>query len=562
MTVVARESGTALSEPINVVYSDGTDLIRGIDPYMREIAAQVGSWAMNMRDNARPSMLDRRRFEASDNPLAHIEQAHYILRTNDLVSGFQEITEGIAFQGVKWESANADHSDLWNQMAAEQNLDEVVRKLHRETFVTSQVVIGTWWDRGDFKVRGKTEKGNARKKSFEVWYPRIVTVLDSTRVVPVGLLAFGQEKLAWRATPEEMAALDMVANGEMARDEILARFFLGKYQPTKLERVELAGLGVDADGLILLNPKFVRRHTLTRSDYERWAPVRLRGIFQLHDLRQQLMEADRVTLVGAANYILLVKKGDKDTPAKQEEVNNVKAGFRTLAKVPVIFSDHRLSIEIVAPKQDLTLNAEKYDMLDARIIQRLLSVIAGAKGRSGSTTVDVGKTTISTLSNQRHMLRRFLEVILAREVIRSPLNAEVFRDDPHPPSMVYTPSNLTLDDEATLAQQVIALRTMREISRESLLEYFGFDQEAEALRMIIEEATYDDTFKSQVPFSAPGQGGQQDGQDQQDQQDQGGTPGVATGTLGGGRPKGGGTPKQNPTKTKRTATGATPSKGE
>jgi hypothetical protein len=98
---------------------------------------------------------------------------------------------------------------------------------------------------------------------------------------------------------------------------------------------------------------------------------------------------------------------------------------------------------------------------------------------------------------------------------------------------------------------------MREISRESLLEFFGFDQEAEALRMELEELMYDDTFKSQVPFSAPGQGGApQDGDNSGDE----GTPPAAQGAAGaqGGRPKGGGKTSQNVTKTTRTGKGTTP----
>lgn len=546
--------GKILPGEHNVVYSDGAEQIIGISDYMREIALQVGSWAKETRDRGVHSMIDRKQWESSENPFKHMEQAKHLVGANDLVGGFQEMIEALAFQGLKWESDDSNKSDLWNQMAAEQNLDELVRKVYRELWATSQVVIGCWWDKGSFVMRGKTEKGNRRKKTYDVWYPRIITVLDSARVVPVGMLAFGQEHLAWRATSQEMAAFRAHQSGELLGDEVLSRFFIGKYHPTELERLELTQLGVDVENLILLNPELVKRHTLTRSDYERFAPVRLRGVFQLLDLRQQLMEADRVTLVGAANYILLVKKGDKDAPGTQTEVNNVRAGFRTLAKVPVIFSDHRLSIEIITPKQDYTLNGEKYDLLDARIIQRLINTLATSRRSDSSTDTPVGKTVVKTLENHRRMLGRFLEEVLAREVAKHPSNLAEFKDDPRPPSLVYVPGNLSLDDANTIATQIISLRTMREISRESLLEYFGFDQEAEALRMAIEAIEYDDTFKSVVPFSAPGQGGTPQGEEE--------TPPVAQGGAGGqgGRPTGGGEPSKNPTKTARTARGTTPTK--
>jgi hypothetical protein len=552
--VAAAYEGTILPGESNVVYSDGTEEIIGVESYMREVALQVQSWASSARDRSVHSMIDRKKWEPSDNPLKHIEQSKHLLGASDLVGAYHEIVEGLAFQGVKWESDEADKSDLWNQMAAEQNMDALVRKAYRELWATSQVITGMWWDQGKFTVRGKTAKGNQRKKTYDVWYPRIVTILDSQRVVPVGMLAFGQEMLAWQATSQEMAAFHAHQRGEaLTHDEVLTRFFVAKYHPGELERLELSALGVDCENLILLNPDLVRRHTLTRSDYERWAPVRLRGIFQLHDLRQQMMEADRVTLVGAANYILLVKKGDKDRPGTQEEVNNVRAGFRTLAKVPVIFSDHRLSIEIITPKQDYTLQQEKYDLIDARIVQRLIAATVGLGNRQGASTSDnkVGSTVVKVLEGHRHMLRRFFETTLSREVMRHPRNDKAFAGDDRAPSMVYVPGNISVDDANSIAQQIISLRTMRELSRESTLEYFGFDQEAEALRMAIEEVEFDDIFKSQVPFTAGGQQGDGEGNEQeQDEQE----PPAASGARGG-RPKGGGQPSQNPTKTGRTARG-------
>lgn len=559
--VAKAYEGTVLPGESNVVYSDGVEEILGLPEHMREIASQVQSWAQQAGRGV-GSMLDRKQWAPSENPFKHFEQSHHLLGSNDLVSGFYELIEGLAFQGVKWEGDEADKTDLFNQMAAEQNLDALVRKHYREIWSTSQVVTAAWWDQGEFTVRGKTEKGNARKKRYSVYYPRFITILDNRRVVPVGMLAFGQERLAWVATSREMAAFKALQAGEAVADDVVARFFIAKYDPTHEERQELAAFGLEPDSLILLNPDLVRRHTLTRSDYERFAPVRLRSIFQLMDLRQQLMEADRVTLVGAANYILLVKKGDKDHPAQQAEVNNVRAGFRTLAKVPVIFSDHRLSIEMITPKQDQTLQQEKYDLIDDRIIQRLITTLmrSGSASTRGGQQGSIGTTVVRTLENQRHMLRRHLEQTLAREVMTHPRNAAAFRDDQHAPSLIYVPGSIAIDDANSLAQQVIALRTMRELSRESTLEFFGFDQEAEALRMAVEKTEYDDTFKSMVPFSGGNQGAQ-DGAGDDDQGTE--EPPVTQAPNGakGGRPTGGGQPSQNPQKTARTSRGTTKTKG-
>lgn len=58
----------------------------------------------------------------------------------------------------------------------------------------------------------------------------------------------------------------------------------------------------------------------------------------------------------------------------------------------------------------------------------------------------------------------------------------------------------------------MSLRTQRELSRESTLEFFGFDQEVEAQRRLNEEESgMDNIFGSQVPFSSPQMDGAQGG---------------------------------------------------
>ena len=128
----------------------------------------------------------------------------------------------------------------------------------------------------------------------------------------------------------------------------MSRFYTGQYVVRDQDDLlELTRLKVDVNRLLMLDERYVKRHSLTHADYDRFPDIRLKSIFRLLDLKQQLMEADRVTLIGAANYILLVKKGDKDDPAYPEEITNLKANYKTPPKLPVIFSDHRLSVEII-----------------------------------------------------------------------------------------------------------------------------------------------------------------------------------------------------------------------
>lgn len=562
MRVHGSETTEQVDGQVNVVYSDGTEAIPGLPGRVREVAAQLTRWVTDVRSgtHADGSMFERGKYVASNNPLDQMKVARSAAADDDVVAGALELTEGLAIQGLKWECQDWDATDCFNQMAAEQDLDAVIRAIWREQFSYNQCVMALWWDLGEFKVRGKTSKGNARKKNIKVWYPRRISMLDPAKVIPVGMIAFGQERLAWRATKVEKDAYAAVTRGGV-RDELFERFYTGQYVVTDADEAkELTAMKVDTQSLLLLDEQYVRRHAPTKADYARFADVRLRSVFRMLDLKQQLMDADRVALVGAANYILLVKKGDKDDPAYPEEIDNLKENYRTLAKLPVIFSDHRLSVEIITPKQDFTLDEGKYDVLDQRILSRLLTAITQPTStRSSAGSIQLGRPVAQALQNRRHMIRRFLERELARAVVEHPRNAGLFE---HTPSLAFSPPNIHLDSDAGAAQQIISLRTMNELSRESTLEYFGFDQQVEAMRRLIEEERYDDTFQSRVPFSSPGDQGNQDGDGKGGDQGQGAPP-ADQGRHGssGGRPTGGGKTSANPAKgPKMTDRGTTSTK--
>ena len=100
------------------------------------------------------------------------------------------------------------------------------------------------------------------------------------------------------------------------------------------------------------------------------------------------------------------------------------------------------------------------------------------------------------------MMKRALEKHIARAVVEHPDNEGKFEDEPN---LAFTPRNVQLDTDAEIAQAIMALRTQKELSRESTLEYFGFDQATEAQRREFEEESgFDDIFQTQVPFSAGG----------------------------------------------------------
>lgn len=539
---------------------------------MREVASQISRWVEDTRGTQnRSSLFDRSAYQSPDNVFSQMKIARAAMANDDVVSGAAEVTEGLIFQGIKWEAEDPDDADIFNQISKTLDLDTYVRQAYRELFTTSQVITASWWGWKTYKVRGRSNpdelpleqvtdpttgvvayeeprdettlrpkkrpKGVKRKKEYRVWAPVAMTVLDSTKVVPVGNLMWGKERLAWQASKDEMKSF---AEGT---DLTMETLFLGRYVVAEgsPEEKELVALGVDTKRLLELNPMYVWRHCVTKASYQRFPEIRLKSVFKLLDLKQQLMEADRVSLIGAANYILLVKKGTEKDPAYPEEIANLKENFDVVAKLPVIISDHRLEIEIIVPSQDYTLDKEKYDLLDARILSRLLGATSiSSSGQRNENSLTVARGIARQLETKRHMLKRSLEHHIAEAVTEHPFNVKagksLFEGEPN---LAFTPRNVQLDNDNQIVQAVMALRAQKEISRESILEYFGFDQAVEAQRREFEEESgLDAVFQTAVPFDGQGGGG-----------NAGGTPPppAVTGAQGG-RPTGGGSPSKDATK--------------
>ncbi|GAB3863381.1 hypothetical protein GCM10028801_30870 [Nocardioides maradonensis] len=521
---------------INAVGDMDYDTRSGVNATVNHIAREVANWVDRSRTaKTQPSIFNRVAYVAPENPFQQMLIARTAVENDDIIGGVCDVTEGLAFQGLKWESEDPDTTDIFNQINRDLNLDEFVRTWHREEFTYSQVICGFWWGPKEYKIRTKTPAGKQSKKTKTVWAPLAATFLDPTKVVALRPGPFGQDRLAWHATQEEFAAAMALADGTM-QDPVLQQFTAGPVlNLDRSEEMLLAGWGINTKRLLYLNPNYVFRYCRTKSTYERMPSLRLKSTFALLDLKQQLIEADRVALVGQANFILLVRQGTDQVPAKQEEIDNLKENFKVIAKLPVIIGDHRLQVDIIVPPQEFVLTADKYDTLDRRILSRTLGALTiPSSGQRNETSLTVARGVARLLENRRHMMKRVLEERLARAVVEHPLNDGIFKQEPN---LTFTPRNVQLDSDAEVTSAILALRTQNELSRESTLEYFGFDQNVEALRREIEEEQFDDIFKTMVPFSAAGPDG---GTGQQQPE----APQVSG--ARGGRPKGGGDSPQSP----------------
>ena len=503
-----------------------------LDQIARAISSNFGQRSGNI--------FQRDRYVTPERIADQIRLASHAAKYDDVVAGVLETTEAMAFGRVTFECADLDQQDVWNQIAEDLNLDLLLRQMWRESFVVSQFYTANWFKRKSYKVRGKGAK-RARRKEFEILAPDAVTILDPIKVVPVGNFTFGRENLAYCANRIEAVDYDEVLAGKNTSDLVVRSLFTGRYEPNRHEKTLISELGFDAENLFLLNPEVVHRYADTRATYERFADVRMASVFELLDLKNLLRALDRSMLLGGINYIVLVRIGTDEKPAKQAEVSAMTARVQQGSRLPVLIGDHRLQVDIVSPKNTDTLRPERYNTLDSRITARLYSLMSAGgyeAGKSGDKSLELSRIIGRVMESRRHMLRRYLE----RTIIKPTFD----RNDEFTemPKLRFQPKRIALSMDPATLQALMDLRSRREISRSTMLGEIELSQEDEAQKLEMESELYDDIFQTHVPFDSPmnGPGGQpgnqpgNPGQQDADQRQAGRNQGGAR--NGGGRPQG------------------------
>lgn len=521
------------------------------DEFMRALRAApemaaLADWSTDLHGAQKSkgragSIFERDRYVTPTNIFDQFDVAQHAVEHDDVVGGVADSTEGLAFSKMRFEAEDEDQEDVWNQIGKNLDLDSRLREMWRELFTFSQVVVGSFWGTKTYTVRGTTKTGVKRKKTYSIDVPLGLTMLDQKKVLPVGSFFFNREKLVYVADRHEVEAIEGVGD-----DEIMRQLILGKYTPTPGDQKLLKDNGIStttaSERLYVLNPQRVFRHTETRSQGEPFAAVRLKSVFEWLDMKNQLKQRDRAHLIGATNFIVLIKKGTDTLPANQTEVNALRGYARQLAQIPVIVGDHRLNVEIVVPPQDYVLIGEKYNMINAAIAARLYKILliggfsAGAKG---DDSIKLSRVIARGLESRRHQLKRSVERNILQMIVDK--NEEAFDDLP---DLRFTPKRIALDFDANMATFMKDLADRGDLSRDTLLSEFDFDQDEEFRKRKREkDSGMDDVFQTAVPFSSPQAqpfGGQSKPQ----------SPGDAGRNKGGTRRGGGAAPGTNQGKTK------------
>lgn len=504
-TMIDRmENGTV--HVINESGIDNDEVFRAMGEQHPELAVMTRWHNQSHQHRGLGGLMSRDKYVTPHRIYDQMRVAQEAAESDNIVSGVLETTEALAFSRMSIQTWDQDEEDVWCQIIEDLDLDSRFREMWGELFTVSQFYYAVWWGTKSYKVRGRDPKtGVKRKRVFNnLKVPIAISLLDPLKVMPVGNMMFNQEQLCYIANRDEGHMISQILQNNRSDDTIITSLITGRYEANDQERRLIADLGYSIDSqLFLLNPEMVFRHTATKAQYRRFADVRLKSVFELLDLKQQLREMDRAHLLGATNFIVLVKKGDDKNPAKPAELDNLQNVVRNLARVPVIVGDHRLAVEIVTPKMDQTLDDKRHNMLDHMIAVRLFQqfVMGTGQGRSDDS-IKMARVVARGLESRRYMLKRAFERQILEKVFE---RNEEFTDEP---TLVFHPHQIALDFDVDLANYLLDLRDRGDVSRETILSQIDLDQDQEFQKRKEEKKNgYDAVFKTQVPFSTPAAGG-------------------------------------------------------
>jgi hypothetical protein len=178
--------------------------------------------------------------------------------------------------------------------------------------------------------------------------------------------------------------------------------------------------------------------------------------------------------------------------------------MRAQSRSPVIISDHRINIEIITPDIQHVLNESKWDVIDQRILARLWGMFTMPNDTGNKeTSMTMGRVIARGMASRRYMMKRSIEKEVIKEVTEHPSN-EGFNEE----TMIeFSPRRMELEFDPSVVTMIQSLRDRGDMSRETVLTEFGFDQELEASRREYEDDRWPDTFEiPDVPFDSPNKG--------------------------------------------------------
>lgn len=446
------------------------------------------------------SMLARTPFRTPQNVIEEIKLARTMVDQDDDLKATIQYMANIAFgEGMQNLHPDEKTQQLYNEVSKKMNLDNVWQELYREWLIASQVNTVTLFTRRrlNFTPDGTDETINA-----QVACP-MTGIIPAEDIRVLGMDIFGDADLAYKPPDQHLeswlreffdANTTAARRDEMRRENpVLASLFTGQVQVPWND----ADLFSSGQTLYRLNKRLVKRTTMAKGAVAYPRPL-LTANFALLEAKRLLNLMDYALLQGGTNYIVVAKVGSDQKPGTQPEVDNLVDQVRSASKSGVLVGDHRVTIEIITPKLEELLNAEKRRLLGRKLSMLLLRLPEQVTDDGGTEGIKAEQQGIGlNVTGDRLMLRRHIERHVWDET--TDRNPTTFTKGS--PSIWFP--RIILSGVKDFYDAVQSARDRGDIPRRWAVESLGYDYDAARAERSRELARGDDDIMTpgSVPFS-------------------------------------------------------------
>lgn len=479
------------------------------DVYFQENASLAGaqsSFSTYVNDG---SLLARHRYRTPTNVIEEMKLARDLAERDDDVRAVIGGLLALAFEHIEHYAKDQKTLELFREIASPRrlNLEHTLEEMYREYLITSSVTTVKLFVPEMLQYSTDDASGeylaNPTKTSVRVLTPRL-GILPGENVRVIGSDLFGEHGLAyWPGDDPKLAKFleeffsdqtTPARRNEMRKeDPISTTLFLGPVQ-VEGQQTFLSGTSVTA---YLMNPNMVHRTTMAKGYWPYPRPL-LAAVFSLLEAKRLLNIMDFALLQGAANYIIVAKKGSDDRPALPQEIVQLRELVRHLGRTGVVVGDHRLQFEILTPRLDDLLAKEKRDLISKHITMALLRKPENVS-EEGSALAETEVEWVSrVIESDRRKLIRHIEHFIYHDTVEA--NPSLFKQHPK----IWTPK-IILRGTQFFTDLVLKLRDRGDIPRKYAVEAAGFNfGAAVAERQRELAANIDDIMMpTPVPYTVP-----------------------------------------------------------
>lgn len=458
------------------------------------------------------SLLARSDYQVPNNVIEEIRLARDLAERDDDVASALGWCLAAAFeQGMENFHEDEKTVGLYNAICKNANMDRVLSEFYREYLISAQLNSVLLFTRTNLEYQpfgaSNLQEENMSAPLAGVLPAENIRVLGND-IFGTGVLAYDPDSDALRKWLDEYfdPKTTPARKAQMGReDRVSAAMFVGVYnvEPFSFD-AETMPSWTGGTKLYLLNPRMVHRTTMAKGAWKYPRPPLTRN-FALLEAKRLLNIMDYALLQGGSNFIVIAKKGSKEQPAQQAELQNLQSVVRQASRTGVIVGDHRLEFDILTPDLSSLLNPDKRRLLGRKLAMALLRTPEHGTEDAGTEGMKAEMEMMArVVTSDRHDIKRHIERHIYEEV-RKRNKRVITKGCP----AIYFPK-VILQGTQFFTDYILKLRDRGDIPRKWAVEAGGFPFEAalQQRKREIENDVDETLAPAAVPFSSPEMGPQ------------------------------------------------------